>query len=382
VELVYSGDAEGVRRRSDEALGLARNLGDLATLASVLAPRYNTIRGDPGTLAERLDNTAELLAVAEQLPDPALRCQAWGWRAIAALEAADKAEADRCFDVFIRLARELQQPTMLWYSTYLRAARALHAGQFEEAERLSVEAFRLGVAAGHPDAQMFLSAQQVQLAFERGTLAGWEDPLAAALERQPHARWFLRTWQALLLAESHRDEEAAAVFEELAANDFADFSFEPIWLYVLTNCALVCAHLGDERRAAALIHLISPYEGQLVTMSSLAYTGAVSHYLGLLWRTVGDRDAAERSFRGALELHERMGAPVWLARTRVEWAALLLDGQSGDRSAEGAALGEAALTGARALGAGGVERRAAAVLAEAANGGRQEGRGRRCTRPR
>lgn len=63
-ELVHT-DAEAVRRLSDEALDIARRLGDTATLACVLAPRYNTISGDPGTLDERLENTAELLDAAE-----------------------------------------------------------------------------------------------------------------------------------------------------------------------------------------------------------------------------------------------------------------------------------------------------------------------------
>ena len=93
VELVYSGDADAVRRLSDQALAMARRLDDLPTLAQVLVPRYNTIRGDPGTLPERLANTAELMAVAERLADPALRCEAQGWRAVAVMEAADAEEA-------------------------------------------------------------------------------------------------------------------------------------------------------------------------------------------------------------------------------------------------------------------------------------------------
>lgn len=319
VELVYTGDAEGVRRRSDEALAMARRLGDPSTLAAVLAPRYNTIRGDPATLQERLANTVELLDVAAGIPDPSLRCEAWAWRGIAALEAADVDTATRCFEVFDRLAAESRQPTALWYSTYMQASRALLAGRFDDAERLSGEAFHLGRSAGHADAEMFFSCQRIQLAFERGGLDRWERPLRVALNRHPESWWFLRTWQALAYCETGRAGDARPIFDELAAKDFADLAFEPVWLYVLCNNAAVCAHLGDADRAVRLLDLIRPYDGQVVTMSSLAYSGAVAHYLAVLARTLGRDHEADRWFAAAAEVHERLGAPTWLARTRREW---------------------------------------------------------------
>ncbi|HTJ76458.1 MAG TPA: BTAD domain-containing putative transcriptional regulator [Acidimicrobiales bacterium] len=361
VELVYAGDAHAVRQRSDEALAIARRLGDLPTLAAVLIPRYNTLRGDPGTLPERLANTAELLAVAEALPDPSLRCQGWGWRAMAAMEAADAEEAARCFRAFERLSTELRQPTTRWFTTYLRAGRSLLAGRLDEAEQLSGEAFRLGRAAGHADAELFFSCQRIQLAFERGALDRWERPLRVALARHPESRWFLRSWQALAFCEVDRPEEARPIFDELAAKDFADHPFEPTWLHVMANCAAVCARLGDRDRARLLTELLAPYDGQFVTISSLAYSGAVGHYLGLLAATLGDHRAAVDHFAAAAEVHERMGAPTWLARTRVAWAACLLDqGAVGGREQAGAMVAAARETAA-ALGLGAVAGRAAAL---------------------
>ena len=63
--------------------------------------------------------------------------------------------------------------------------------------RLSGEAFRLGRAAGHADAELFQSCQRLQLAFERGGLDRWERPLRVALGRwfvpQSFLRWTERT---------------------------------------------------------------------------------------------------------------------------------------------------------------------------------------------
>jgi tetratricopeptide (TPR) repeat protein len=362
VELVYTGDTDGVRRRSDDALTMARRLGDLPTLASVLIPRYNTLRGDPGTLPERLANTTELLAVTGQLPDPSMRCHGLGWRAIAAMEAADAAEAERCFAAFERLSAELRQPTTAWYTTYLRAGRMILAGRFDDAERLSGEAFRLGRAAGHADAELFLSCQRIQLAFERGSLHRWERPLRVALGRHPESRWFLRSWQALAFCEAGDTERARAIFDELAAKDFADFAFEPTWLHVVTNCAAVCARLGDGERAGTLLETIRPYDGQFVTMSSLAYTGPVAHYLGLLAATLGRHDEAVDHFAAAASASERMGAPTWLARTRLEWARCLVEG---GRTGAAPALVQHALDTAVELGLATVEAGARELLATA-----------------
>ncbi|MDQ4098088.1 MAG: AAA family ATPase, partial [Actinomycetota bacterium] len=208
VELVYGADVAETKALSDEALAMARRLGDLPTLASVLAPRYNAIRSDPGTLPERVANTAELLAVAQQLPDPALRCMALGWRAMAALEEADLEEADRCLEDAGRLAAELRQPTMLWYVAYCNASRKQMAGQFDQAQRLSRDALRLGRSAGHPDAELFSFCQQLHFAYERGYLGRHERAIAAGLARSPESTWFLRSWQALLLCQQGRDDEA------------------------------------------------------------------------------------------------------------------------------------------------------------------------------
>ncbi|MFP5317055.1 MAG: ATP-binding protein [Acidimicrobiia bacterium] len=315
VERVYSGDAAAVRRLSDEALAMARRLGDLPTLARVLAPRYNTIRGDPGTLPERLDNTAELLAVADRLPDPSLRFEALGWRSVCLMEAAEPEAAAACFDAFDRLAAQLRQPTMLWYSAYCRASRELLAGRLDEAERSADEALHLGRAAGQPDAEMFHSVQRLHLAFERGELGRWERPLRIALGRDPDSWWFLRSWQALSACQRGDAEAARAVLAELAANGFDDLAFEPTWLHIVCNCAAVAAVVEDRAAASRLASLLAPYAGQLVTASSLAYGGAVDHYLGLLATALGHPDEADAHFAAAESTHRRMGAPLWLART-------------------------------------------------------------------
>ena len=90
----------------------------------------------------------------------------------------------------------------------------------------------------------------------------------------------------------------------------------------------------------------------------------MAHHLGLLSTTLGRYDEAETWFAAATATHERIGAPHWLARTRLEWAGMLLARrQPGDAERAHELLGQALAT-ARQLGLANVERRAVALLGE------------------
>jgi tetratricopeptide (TPR) repeat protein len=270
------------------------------------------------------------------------------------MEAADAQEAATCLDAFDRLSAAVHQPTMLWYVTYMQASRAMLDGRFDDAEQLATEAFHLGQAAGQPDADLFLSVQRLQLAFERGTLRRWDRPLRIALARDPESWWFLRSWQALCALERGDRDGAQAFLDELAAHDFTDLAFEPTWLHIVANCGTVAAELGDTARVARVADLMAPYAGQMVTLSSLAYCGAVDHYLGVLAAALGRHDEADGHFASAAAIHQHIGAPAWLARTRLAWARSLFS--RGGRPDEAARLLEQAAATAEALGLAAVAR--------------------------
>src|SRR4029079_16647447 len=91
------------------------------------------------------------------------------------------------------------------------------------------------------------------------------------------------------------------------------------------NCALsiVSARLDDGPGAARLHDLLAPFAHQFVFTAAGAW-GSVNHYLGLLAATLGRLDEADSPFGAPAAVHERIGAPTWLARTRLEWARMLL----------------------------------------------------------
>ena len=166
---------------------------------------------------------------------------------------------------------------------------------------------------------------------------------------------------ALLLCELDRPDEAIEHYELLAVDNFTGLPRDPPGSLAMPMCAAVCAYLGDRARAPVLFHLLEPYAGQLVFTAG-GSLGAVAHYLAILASTSGDFDEAERRFVDAAATHERIGAPNWLARTRLEWARMLVNrDRPGDAEQARELLGQT-LTTARERGLVNIERRAVQLL--------------------
>jgi class 3 adenylate cyclase/tetratricopeptide (TPR) repeat protein len=361
LELVWGIERERRVRLSDEALAIARRLDDPATLAHVLVNRSYAISA-PATLSERIAEATELLALSERLEDPVIAARASSVRFRAAMEAGDVDEADRCVAACERLAAELNQPALRWVAMMHRAGRVLQAGHIDEAEGLVYEALELGRVAGQSDAALLSSYQRYMLGFDRGRIGDITDEIVGLAARAPGVAPVLTSMLALAWSELDEPAKAAAAFDELAASGFVDMRLDSTWLAGITNAAAVCAYLGDTGRALVLSDLLAPYAEQMPVAGLGMAGGSVSHYLGLLAATLDRYDEAEAHFRAAVEMHTRIEAPTWLARTELEWARLLLrrDGP-GDRDRARQLLGES-LSTARRLDLATVARRAATLL--------------------
>jgi class 3 adenylate cyclase/tetratricopeptide (TPR) repeat protein len=357
-EIIYVGDRKRRVAVSDEAVAVARRVGDPATLADVLLLRQTTIMS-PHTVSERLAGTAEILDLAGCLGNPALACRARLLRVRAAREAGHFEEAARCLDAAEELAEELGQPTLRWLAAANRAAALAFAGRLDAAADLVSVAARLADASGQPDALIWLAWGRFQVGIERGDLDEVVELLGDVVDRYPR----VPTMRAMLAAsycEMGRFEQARSTLDVLAAEEFA-LPVDGFWIWGLAHCAAVSAALGDTAAAVHLRQLLIPYADQVVA-GAAAVSGCVAHYLGLLVTTLGHFEEAEHHFVAAAATHARIGAPAWLARTRLEWARMLLARrQPGDTQGARELLGHALAT-ARELSLGNVERNAAAML--------------------
>jgi DNA-binding SARP family transcriptional activator/tetratricopeptide (TPR) repeat protein len=356
-ELHFVGDSARRRALSDESLTIARRFGDPSTLAHVLHARCVAI-WEPSTARERLANTEELLGVARRLGDPAVTMFAWVWRALAATEVADLAESDRSVDHVTKLATDLRQPLLLWVASYMRTGRLLLAGRLGDAEHAVSETRQLGVTAGQPDAHLFFGAQRYQLRFEQGRLHELADRLHQVLDERDQPA--TRAYAALAYCELDRTSDARRVFAPLATR-VGELPVDLLWPEVTSLSAAICHSLRDRLLAERLLELLRPFSDQLVGHGVL-WWGSVSHYLGLLASTLERYEEAEARFEAAQRAHDQFAAPTWLARTRLEWARMLLTRREpGDGEHARQLLGQALAT-ARELGLANVERRAVELL--------------------
>ncbi len=354
LELYYSGDPDRRVALSEEAVDLARRLGDPRTLATCLDARHYAL-WRPENVNERLEVAAELRRVAEETGDPELELEGAGWTVVDLLELGDIQGADIQIAAASKLAEAVQRPIWRWWTALLRCTRAQLDGRFDEAEQLADMALEIG---RHGQAENAVNAYwqaMFNIRREQGRLAEVEPSVRRFIDLYP----MLKAWRAalaLLLIELGRVDEARAEFETLAGDDMPR---DANWLIGVTLLAEVCGALGDGERAEPLYTLLEPYAGRNVVVGRAATcNGAAARLLGTLATARRSWELAEGHFINALAMHERMGARPWAARTQLAYAEMLLARRRrGDKARARDLLADAVLT-ADALGMPGFAQRA------------------------
>ena len=323
LELYYAGQPERRMALSEEAVAIARRTGDPATLASALDARHYVL-WRPENVEERLEVAAELRRIAAESGDLELELEGAGWTVVDLLELGDVAGADVQIDAAAALAAVVHRPLYLWWTSLFRCTRAQIAGAFDEAERLANETLAIGQREHAENALHYYAMAMFNLRREQGRLGEVEDAVARFIELYPAIpAW--RCTQALMHVELGRLEQAREVFEAIAEPGFDALPRDANWLIALTVLAEVCATLGDAERARELYALLAPHGGRNVIVGRAATcNGCASRLLGMLAGVLGEWDEAERRFFEAREMHIRMGARPWLARTELAWAEMLL----------------------------------------------------------
>ncbi|MGH3785664.1 MAG: ATP-binding protein [Pseudonocardiaceae bacterium] len=307
---------------TEQAVAMARRLGDLPTLAQVLVPVFRTLR-HPSTLAQRRELADELAKLAEQLGDAHIAYHAALAVIGVALEVGDTALAQHHLTSLTRLADDLAQPALRWMVAISHAAATVLTGRLHDGERLAHQALEVGANAGNPDARLFFGAQVLAIRIVQDRLGDLEALTTELIAQYPDI-WGWQAALALCHCNRNRWDEARVVFQKLTADGFTGRPYNVNWLPGMVLSAEASAQLGEVRAAADLIRILSPYADQLVTSGSVGCYGSVAHYLGRLAATMEHLDEADAHFAAAAAAHSRIGAPAWLARTQLEWAQLLL----------------------------------------------------------
>ncbi len=326
--LLWSGqpEARGLALTA-EALAMARRLGDPHTLAFTLNERLWALSGAE-FLVEREAAAVELIAVAAQIGNVDLRFKGHRWHAGNLLQRGEMRAVDQEVSVLVGLAEQFCQPHYRAQAFGLQCIQALRDGRIEDYERYAAELAALRAHTHSPWSQ--LSAALHAFAQYRlcGQLADTEAALREAVQALPSFP-LPRAALALLLAEARREAEARDLIDSLSANEFRDLPRNWMWLNTIVWLAGASHALAEPRSAAALYSLLLPLAGRYTAggdtgTASAATEGVVDQFLALLATALGRTEAAERHFAAALDLNQRMAAPVALAQTQREYAAMLL----------------------------------------------------------
>ncbi len=335
VELIAGPDWDLRRQLADDALDMARRVGDRRTLGVVLQRRFVALWG-PQTLRDRRANADEAGEIAAELEDPMLAFAAAALGSIAAMEAGDLPRADELLEVVAPLVRQLGQPVLRWYEVVCHAKRTTVNGHPRDAERLAREAFEVGQEAGQPDVVAWYFLQTVAARLAGGRLAaddpdlpalfaipGLSVPVSPEYTQSVSVGLQMDAMKAVTFSEIGRLDDAQRHFDQLMANDLRDRTHDFAALSIPAFAALTCAHLRDAPRAAILHAVMLPHRDQFVDSGAM-WLGAATHYLARLEAVMGRPDDADASFAATVEQYMRLGADAWLARAQIDWAGALI----------------------------------------------------------
>jgi tetratricopeptide (TPR) repeat protein len=347
---------------SRQAVELARTLDDRKTLSYALVGRYWAIWG-PANTSERLELAREVSEIAAEAGDGERLIDAHLMLWLSLTELADMTAARRESAEIRRLVAGLRQAGHVWLGIAPTAVSALMEGDFEAAEVLIEEETRTQFTLARDDVSA-ARFHRFLLRREQGRLAEEEADVRASCDDFP---WYPvhRSALACLLADLGREDEARAVLEELARDEFSALYPDNEWLLGTSLAAEAAFLLRDRAAAGTLYAQLTPYAGRHAIGHAEGSIGALDRYLGLLAATLGRLDDAARHLEDAVHVNERMGSRPWTAHSRHDLAEVLRARDAPGDRVRATELDELALAAARSLGMAMLEARIVGALPDA-----------------
>ncbi|MCU0270776.1 MAG: AAA family ATPase, partial [Acidimicrobiales bacterium] len=328
-EVMQTAPLEHRRALADEAIAIAESSRDDAVIVRVLNHVFLPLVV-PSALDRALTRSADALAAAERLGDPALLFFAAVSRLDAATRAGDIAEKDRCLAIGEAMVERLGQPTMRWMQTFHTAQRALLAGDTDRAEALATEALQIGTDHGVPDAGVFYGGQLLEVAWQRGTL-GELIPFIVELDAETpdtHSSGH-QSAMAFAYADAGRHELARDRLDSFAGSGFQVFE-DHVWFVFMAYLAEAAIECGDPRYAGPLFDQLLPFATNWACTGA-TIEGPVSHYLGGLATVLGRFDEADTFLTRSAAACAQTGAVFFAARTDLQRGRMLAArGRPGD----------------------------------------------------
>jgi class 3 adenylate cyclase len=283
-ELCFAGDDQRRVALSDEAEGIAREVGDSGLLAWVLN-RTGYAAFAPDRVERLVARGEEATQLSDAAGDPAQRVLSRYYWSGALLTAGDLPAFREVTESMLAVSSDTA-PTLQWFARICQARLALLDGRLEDARRINDDALRQAQDLGEADGASWWGSIAMPLAILRGDTAAVIDAIGDFSNQYPeHPGWWVT--HAVTLAMAGRLQEAREVLakrspdpDELIRNVF------PFWVSVLAWAPFCLDEAGLAARIAATLH---PYRGYWAHVYTTV-VGPVIFYLALCAAATGDLD--------------------------------------------------------------------------------------------
>jgi hypothetical protein len=203
-------------RLAQEAVDMARRIGDPATIAYALEAHWPAVEG-PATLDGRLERADELISLGLGTGNLEQAFAGHDYRLNTFITLADRAGIDVCMAALAELADTLRQPAQRWSVSTSQTMVALLEGRFEQAEALIDQTRALGERAYSWNADVSYRVQIFLLRRAQGRLAEVEHVIEQAVHRYPALHRFSCV-SAHLQAELGHERAAREAFDRAVAH--------------------------------------------------------------------------------------------------------------------------------------------------------------------
>jgi class 3 adenylate cyclase/tetratricopeptide (TPR) repeat protein len=327
-ELMFSNEDERRSATVDEAIAVARRVGDSTALSDVLVAGAPAILV-PWRMQDAVACADEGLTLSAKVGDPTRWTLANLWSFITRMYAGDAEAAEVRIDIVRASASQLAQPTVHWLTTSWTVSRVLMLGELDEAERLATEAYEVGARTGQPDAFTWYAAQLFTIMRERG-LAG---TLRESVQKEVDDNPGLPAWRVALASLCGDDGDLGPgreALELLIPDGRIGYARDVMWTYTTAFLLDTAEAVGDRARGGLLYNELLPYRA-LPVHAGVTYQGSAECHLAAGARLLGRYDDAVHHLEAAIAFEERMSAPTWLGLACADLAKTLRL-RAGDRS--------------------------------------------------
>ena len=318
--------AQRRRRLADEALRLARQVGDQATLAEVLDARLGAL-WDPSSALDRLETGREIVELAGSAGDSARELRGLFWRFVALMELGRVVEAEGVLAEYERLAEVAGDLAASAMAVARRAMLAILRGRFAEGDRLADQFVAVAHRCGLPDAEAVFSTLKGTIVVKERGDRDWAAEAVVVL--MSYARrypgHFHEATAGAIMAWLGRTSEASLELERCLPSLLQ--ASGPRWLGSMADLAVVAALVEDTESAAVIRAALLPYSPRLAVFGgAVICLEPVAHFLGMLEFTLGMNEDALRHFEEAIRMEQTIGALPHQARS-LWWLSKALHGR-------------------------------------------------------